>query len=107
MKAQFNLQEWMSQNRETVIAQYNALKEEKFFSGISMKDFGLSVMKGMANNNPKSANRAAALLPNVMGFVYSNNTTCGVSYSMPYAESNHAKQVAYFGAGKTNQLNSI
>ncbi len=97
----------MTENRELVIASYNDLKEEKFFSGISMKEFGLSVFRAMSNNNPKSANRAASLLPNVLGMAYSNNTTCGVSYSTPYAESNHAKQVAYFGAEKTNQLNAI
>ena len=107
MKKQFTLQEWMTENRELVIASYNALKEEKFFSGITMKEFGLSVFRAMSNNNPKSANRAATLLPNVMGMVYSNNTSCGVTYSKPYSESNHAKQVSYFGTEKTNQLNAI
>ena len=31
----------------------------------------------------------------------------GVAYSKPYSESNHAKQVKYYGKEKTFQLNNI
>jgi len=97
----------MTENREFVIANFSELQNEKFYSGISMKQFGLQIYQGMVNNNPQSDKRAAMILANVMGMVYVNNTKIGVTYSTPYAESNHAKQVNYFGTQKTSQLNSI
>jgi hypothetical protein len=72
-----------------------------------MNQFGLAVFTAMSNNNPRSEARAASLLPNVIGMVYGNNTICGVSYSTPYSESNHAKMVAYHGDEKAAQLSRI
>ena len=66
MTTKFELRNWLSENREIVIAEYNSLTNDKFFNGISLKDFMVSVMKAMSMNNPKSEKRAASLLPNVM-----------------------------------------
>lgn len=74
MKATFELKTWLSENRETIISKYNALTNEEFFNGISLKDFMVQVMNAMQMNNVKSANRAASMLPFLMGNVYFNNS---------------------------------
>lgn len=107
MKKQFELVKFLSENREMVIAEYNKLQNEKFFNGISMKQFGLDIFKAMSNNNPRSEARAESLLPNVIGMVYASNSKCGVIYSTPYAESNHAKMANYHGTEKATQLSRI
>ena len=66
MTTKFELRTWLSENRDQVINEYNSLTNDKFFNGISMKDFMVRVMNAMAVNNPKSEKRAASLLPNVM-----------------------------------------
>jgi hypothetical protein len=73
MKVTFELQNWMSENREIVISKYNDLTNEAFFNGISLKDFMIQIMRSMTINDPKSDKRAASLLPFVVGNVYVNN----------------------------------
>ena len=107
MKAAYNLQEFMTANREVVIAKHAALEAEQFFSGIGLRDFMAATMRGMQMNAPRSEKQAASLLPNVMGMVYIDNIKIGVVYSRPYSESNHAKQVNYHGAQKAAMLNNI
>lgn len=74
MKATFELKTWLSENRETVISKYNALTNEQFFNGITLKDFMIQVLRSMEMQNIKSANRAASMLPFLMGNVYFNNS---------------------------------
>jgi hypothetical protein len=74
MKATFELTIWLSENREQVISKYNNLTTEEFFNGISLKDFMVQVLKSMQMQNIKSANRAASMLPFLMGNVYFNNS---------------------------------
>jgi len=74
MKATFELTTWLSENREQVISKYNNLTTEKFFNGISLKDFMVQVLKSMQMQNIKSANRAASMLPFLIGNVYFNNS---------------------------------
>lgn len=74
MKATFELKTWLSENRETVISKYNALTNEQFFNGISLKDFMVQVIRSMEMQNIKSANRAGSMLPFLMGNVYFNNS---------------------------------
>jgi hypothetical protein len=105
--ATFNLNQWMSENRELVITKHTTLSNEQFFSGISLRDFMVATMRGMQMNGVRSAKQAASTLPNVMGMLYMDNVKIGVVYSKPYAESNHAKQVNYFGAQKAEMLNNI
>lgn len=107
MKKGFELKEWMSDNREQVIEQFEKLSKEKFYNGVTIKQFMIEVLKGMERNNPKSEKRASFFLPMVMGNVHMNNTQVGTTYSAPYSESNHAKQVAYHGADKAAQINNI
>tara|TARA_R110000868_G_scaffold119513_4_gene317254 strand:+ start:929 stop:1231 length:303 start_codon:yes stop_codon:yes gene_type:complete len=72
--AKFELKAWLTENKETVIASYTKLTAEKFFNGITLKDFMVAVMQGMANNSPKSANKASSVLLFVMGDIYFNNS---------------------------------
>lgn len=74
MKAKFEITNWMSENREVVIAKYEALKNEQYFNGISLKDFMVQVLNLMVINNVKSENRAASMLPFLMGNVYFKNS---------------------------------
>jgi len=73
MKTHFELKSWMTENRETVINNYNELTKEKFFNGITLRDFMVAVMQAMVMNNPKSDKRAAGLLPYIMSSVYASN----------------------------------
>ena len=70
----FELKNWMSENREVVIENYNKLTTEQFFNGISLKDFMVQVLNLMVVNNIKSEKRAASMLPFLMGNVYVNNS---------------------------------
>ena len=70
----FNINNWLGENRETVIAKYNDLINEKFFSGISLKSFMIEVLNMMIANNIKSEKRAASILPFVLGNVCMNNS---------------------------------
>lgn len=74
MKAKFELKTWLSENREVIIAKYNALTNEQYFNGITLKEFMVAVMQMMINNNIKSDKRAAQMLPFLMGNVYMNNS---------------------------------
>jgi hypothetical protein len=74
MKATFEITKWLSENRETIISNYNNLTKEQFFNGISLKDFMLQVMQAMQMNNVKSEKRASSMLPFLMGNIYFNNS---------------------------------
>lgn len=68
------LKNWMSENREVVIENYNKLTTEQFFNGITLKDFMIQVLNLMVVNNIKSEKRAASMLPFLMSNVYVNNS---------------------------------
>lgn len=70
----FELKSWLSENREIVISKHNALTTEKHYSGISLKDFMVEVVKMMEINNVKSEKRAASKLPFLMGNIYFENS---------------------------------
>ncbi len=74
MKNAFNLQNFLSENRNTIIASYEAITTNQFFTGISLKDFMLKIISRMNDNNPKSEKRAASLLPTILGEVAYNNS---------------------------------
>jgi len=74
MKATFDLRTWMTENREMIISKYNKLTAEKFFNGISLKDFMTLVLNAMVRNNIKSEKRAETMLPYIMGSIYVNNS---------------------------------
>lgn len=74
MKAQFELKTWLAENREMVISEYNRLSAEKFFSGITLKDFMVQVFNSMVRNNVKSEKRASSMFPFLMGQIYFDNS---------------------------------
>lgn len=76
MKATFELRTWLSENRNTIISEYEKLSNEEFFNGMSLQNFMLDILKVMTINNPKSEKRAASLLPFIMSDIYFNNSNC-------------------------------
>jgi hypothetical protein len=74
MKATFEITSWLSENRNTIIAKHEELKAEKFYNGISLKDFMVQILNAMTRNNVKSAKRAESMLSFLMGDIYFNNS---------------------------------
>lgn len=70
MKAKFEITKWLTENRDTIIAGYEDLKNEYFFQGASLKEFMLAILNSMLMNNVKSEKRAASMLPFLMGNIY-------------------------------------
>jgi len=66
----FNLIEALSARREQVIKQYNDLREEKFFDGISLRDFMYEVIGGCQCNKIASEKRLDNSLISIVGIVY-------------------------------------
>ena len=60
MKATFNLKNFLTENRETIIAQYNETAKLQFFNGITLKDFMIQILNAYERNNVKSEKRAKA-----------------------------------------------
>jgi len=104
--ATFNLNNWLTENRNQVLDFYNELSQEEFFSGVSKKDFGMQVYRSMQANNPRSNEKAKKVLTSVLYNLEGEHTQIGVSYSKPYAESNHAKAVKYHGKKKVELMNN-
>jgi hypothetical protein len=73
----FELNTFLSDNREQVIAMYNELTNEQFFTGVSLKGFMMDVQRRMKFQNPKSEKRAASLLPGVLGRAYCDFCSIG------------------------------
>ena len=86
MKAKFELTAWLSQNRESIIAKYNALTKENFFQGQSLKMFMTEILSAMQRNNVKSEKTAASKLPFLMGQVYFDfsNPSANVNKSLSF-----------------------
>ena len=78
----FELKNWMSENREVVISKYSDLTNAKFFSGISLKSFMIEILNAMVRNNVKSEKRALALLPILMQTIYDKNNTINTPNSV-------------------------
>ena len=74
MKATFNLKEFLTANKESVLINYEKLTKQEFFNGISLKDFMMQLMNLMQINNPKSEKRAASLLPDLTSMVIVSNS---------------------------------
>jgi len=79
MKAKFELRTWLTENRETIVNNYTKLTKEKFFSGISLKDFMIATMNALTMNNVKSEKTATSKLPFLMANVYCANSKVGGS----------------------------
>jgi hypothetical protein len=75
MKKQFEIKQFLSDNRDAVIAKHEALTQEKFYNGVTLKAFMMDVMDAMQRNGVRSEARAAKMLPMLMGSIYFNNST--------------------------------
>ena len=74
MTKQFNIQNFLSENREVVISKYNEISNNKFFTGITLKDFMMQVYSRMDQQNAKSEKKASSILPTILGEVAFNNS---------------------------------
>jgi len=86
MKTKFEVTNWLSANREIVIAKYEALTKENFFQGQSLKIFMVEILQAMQRNNVKSEKTAASKLPFLMGQVYFDfsNPSANVKKSLSF-----------------------
>ena len=86
MKAKFELTAWLSQNRESIIAKYEALTKEIFFQGQSLKMFMTEILQAMQRNKDKKEKTAASKLPFLMGQVYFDfsNPSANVKKSLSF-----------------------
>ena len=86
MKTEFEVTNWLSANREVVIAKYEALTKENFFQGQSLKMFMVEILQAMQRNNVKSEKTAASKLPFLMGQVYFDfsNPSANVKKSLSF-----------------------
>jgi hypothetical protein len=74
MKNAFNLKNFLSENRNTILYSYESIKSNQFFTGITLKEFMLKILSRMNDNNPKSEKRASSLLPTIIGEVAFNHS---------------------------------
>ena len=74
MTKQFNIQNFLSENREVVISKYNEISNNKFFTGITLKNFMMQVYNRMDQQNAKSEKRAFNIFNTVLGEVAYNNS---------------------------------
>lgn len=74
MKKQFNLTESLKERRENVIAKYNSLTEERFFDGITLRNFMIEVMNMCQINRIASEKTLDRQLPYFMGEIYFNHS---------------------------------
>ena len=82
MKAQFEIKNFLANNREVVIAKYNELQNENFFDGISLKDFMFEVMNLFVMNRVKSEKTATSKLPFFISMIFCKHNTIGVVNSL-------------------------
>lgn len=83
----------------TELNKYNAVKNNEVTLAEAMKmlkDFYLS-------NESDSLLPTYSHLDTILG---ANSKNISATFSKPYSESNHAKQVAYFGADKLKSFNN-
>ena len=82
MKAQFEIKNFLANNRDIIIAKYNELQNENFFDGISLKDFMFEIMHLFVMNRVKSEKTATSKLPSLLGMVFCKHNTIGVVNSL-------------------------
>ncbi|NML70059.1 hypothetical protein HHL23_09620 [Chryseobacterium sp. RP-3-3] len=73
MATTFNLQNFLSQNREFVIEKYEELKNEPSFSGISLKEFMMRIMRNLSLN-AKSQKTAESKFRSILCNIYEEET---------------------------------
>lgn len=78
MKNKFNIKDFMTANRESIIAQHEELTAEKFYNGISLRDFMIKILGYMAENC-KSDKKATSYLPYAIANAYNASVKIGGS----------------------------
>jgi hypothetical protein len=91
----FEIKTWLSENREVVIEEYNKLAAERFFNGISLKDFMVEVLNAMIRNNVKDEKKAKRILPILMGNIYVNNSKIEVGNNRDAKLANKYRGTAF------------
>lgn len=102
-------QEFLSENRTEVKNYFNT--EISTYWTISLKDFMIDLM----NNFRKISIKEEYTRMDLMGNLKETKSRLGSfdkvevtnTYSKPYSNSNHAKQVNYYGSEKVNQFKNI
>jgi hypothetical protein len=99
---------FLTENKDEVIAYYNSKVAGLY--DVTLRDFMTDLLINFKKITLGEELKKFDLFGNLdaaksrLGLF---DVTVKTTYSKPYAESNHAKQVAYFGADKTRQLNAI
>ena len=74
MKKVFILKEWLSENREVVISEFEKLTNEAHYNGITLKGFMLQVFEEMSRQRITSEKSASLKLPFMIGNVVFENS---------------------------------
>jgi len=86
--------QYLSENRETIIRVIKTQISSR--STLTLKDAMVVFMNKMEETN-NSTTLSYGAVKEASNALFQTGST-SVVYSKPYSESNHAKQVAYFGA---------
>ena len=92
---------FLKENRNEIVEKLNGIVTKKGYSSLKEAMIVFKAKMEASNNNAMIAYCAVHAITPSFG------TKIEVVYSKPYSESNHAKQVKYFGSEKTTQLNDI
>ena len=95
MATKFEIREFLTANREEVIAKYNKLTQERFFNGISLRDFMLKVLHIMTINRFRSEKSARNGMNSLLDRVYYDNCSISTPNSKDDALKNKYKGTAY------------
>lgn len=95
--------QYLSENRETIIRVIKTQISSR--STLTLKDAMVVFMDKMEETN-NNATLSYGAVKEASNALFQTGST-SVVYSKPYSESNHAKQVAYFGAEITKQFKNI
>jgi len=100
-------QEFLTENRNEVVEYYNS--KIKGLYNVSLKDFMIDLLNNFRKITISEGLKKMDLMGNLQEAQRRLGTfdvNIGVTYSKPYAESNHAKAVAYHGADKVRMMSN-
>lgn len=95
MKSNFDIKNFLTANREMVIAKYNDAQSNEFFNGMSLRDFMVKVMNSVSANRPASEKTAARFLEMAVSFAVSEATKIGVVNDLDKAMARKYNGTAY------------
>lgn len=100
-------QEFLKANREEVVSFYNTNVQPLY--AVTLKDFMVDLLNNFRKITSGEDFKKFDLMGNLQEAksrlgLFANSTA--VTYSTPYAQSNHAKAVNYFGKDKVNMISN-